>query len=512
MLEELNFRKFPNENKKVHFIMSKMNEAQKNKVKNCFDIEELFQCLDAHNSAIHPAIRKLYEKLQTLPHLPDSYSQEENKNIQEIIHFLRILRKNEMKFDWLNYLSVRSLLSKENCMKLIEMGEEEDLTTKDFQNFLYERYSINTQIIDSRRQSRGEEKKLLDVSAKQKPSVPPWIQSKLSRIRKKFYLNCDIDTATVYSLEVQRAARHFTMTPAETQKWKKRIEKTFNDVKPLVVEENNSKDVEKVPPMKDEEDNKEKISDIGVPSTRSGHAKQYAALDKSGPCRNNTSTDEEKEEKVSCEKEDDETEPQVSKSGNTVDIKHSTDEELASVSQSGNTVGETESRGQHKDFKMVDPKEEAEIILPDVPKETPGNIDHDPDEILRKRLSKLKANHKQQVGVVTRKPYFTTEPVTLPDKRKMISTATASVLPDAQKATPDQNPEPDDFFEWLDSNTIPATKPIKLDKQVGEPENTSAKLEKLVATECLPPHRIRPYTHKTLQPDVCVVHKDDIFE
>ena len=155
-----------------------------------------------------------------------------------------------MTFD---FSSVRSLISKQNCKKLLEMEEEENLSIKDYQNFLYERHSINTQIIDSRRQSRGEEKKLLDVSAKQKPSVPPWIQSKLSRIRKKFYLNCDIDTATVYSLEVQRAARHFTMTPAETQKWKKRIEKTFKDVK----QESKSKN-ENVPPAKDEEDNKEK--------------------------------------------------------------------------------------------------------------------------------------------------------------------------------------------------------------------------------------------------------------
>ena len=101
-------------------------------------------------------------------------------------------------------------------MRLLKMEEEENLTIKDYQKFLYERHSVNTQVIDWVRKSQGEEKKLLDVSAKQKTSVPPWILSKLSRIRKKFYLNCDI------------------------QKWRKRVEKTFNDVKPLVVEENNS--------------------------------------------------------------------------------------------------------------------------------------------------------------------------------------------------------------------------------------------------------------------------------
>ena len=244
------------------------------------------------------------------------------------------------------------------------MEEEENLTIEDIKKFLYERHSVNTQVIDWRRKSRGEEKKLLDVSAKQKTLVPPWILSKLSRIRKKFYLNCDIDTATVYNIEVQRAARHFTMTPAETQKWRKRVEKTFNDVKPLVVEENNSKDVENVPPIKDEEDTK-KISDIGVPSTCSRHAKQYASSDKSRPCSNKIYTHEEKEENTVCK---DFAEKNVI--GN---LKNETNHAISTKDCSIDAVVKEDSDTiiGLPDVPEKDPNTEIELILPDVPDEIP---------------------------------------------------------------------------------------------------------------------------------------------
>ena len=85
MLDELKTINFEYEDKKIFFVKQNIVGKQKSQIKeyllDCSSAGELFQCLDAHNSSIYPALRRLLEKLKKLPSLPEEEG-EENKNIQ----------------------------------------------------------------------------------------------------------------------------------------------------------------------------------------------------------------------------------------------------------------------------------------------------------------------------------------------------------------------------------------------------------------------------------------------
>ena len=57
------------------------------------------------------------------------------------------------------------------------------------------------------------------------------VKSKLSRLRKKFYLWCDEHTANKYVQEVHKYLRTFKPKRREKEKWERRIQKTCSDIK-----------------------------------------------------------------------------------------------------------------------------------------------------------------------------------------------------------------------------------------------------------------------------------------
>ena len=56
------------------------------------------------------------------------------------------------------------------------------------------------------------------------------IKSKLSRIRRKFYLHHDANTALIYEKEVRKYINKFKPKRREKQKWERRIFQTCNDI------------------------------------------------------------------------------------------------------------------------------------------------------------------------------------------------------------------------------------------------------------------------------------------
>ena len=153
--------------KKIHFIISNIVGKQKSQIKkyvlDCSIAEELFQCLDAHNSSIYPAIRRLLGKMKKLPSLPED--EKENENIRQIIHFLRVSKNNKIELPF-DFSSVYSSLSHWNCKRFLKM-KKENLDLNNIQKVLYEMQAVNVQMIDSL------EKKVSDVKslAKQKTSL-----------------------------------------------------------------------------------------------------------------------------------------------------------------------------------------------------------------------------------------------------------------------------------------------------------------------------------------------------
>ena len=124
MLDELKSIHFENEDKKIFFVNQNIVGKQKSQIKeyllDCSSADELFQCLDAHNSSIYPALQRLLEKLKKLQSLPEEEG-EENQNIQQIIHYLRIIRKNKMDlpFDFASLYANK--LSRGNCKRINNM-------------------------------------------------------------------------------------------------------------------------------------------------------------------------------------------------------------------------------------------------------------------------------------------------------------------------------------------------------------------------------------------------------
>ena len=105
MLEKLRKPHFDNEEEKVHLLKESIVGRRKSQIRRyllgCDSVSEVFQCLDVHYSHIYPAIQRFLEQLKKLSSHPNE--SQENENIQKIIHFLRIIKRNKLKLP-LNFM------------------------------------------------------------------------------------------------------------------------------------------------------------------------------------------------------------------------------------------------------------------------------------------------------------------------------------------------------------------------------------------------------------------------
>ena len=344
-----------NEEQKLFYVKKNIVGRMKSQIKDylldCFNIGELFECLDAQNSCIYEAVRNLKEDLNKLPSLPVREAQE-NKNIQKIIRFIRILRKNKMNLPFNFASDCANKLSKENCMRIIEMqNKNSDLDDiESFSKLLYDIQAVNVQMMAT------SERLSPVVTTREKTLVAPKkkiIKSKLSRIRKRFYLTRDENTAVIYQREVDRYVRNFKMTPHEQNGWKKKIEQTYNDVKPLVDKEEN--------PQDDENDENLPQEILDIPDS----------------CEEKAVREDFAEKNVVENPKDDEN---VNPMDDAV-VKEDSDENIMDPP-------DVFSNNPHIE------DEDDEFTLPNVPDEVPGELD-DKDEILHVRLKELKKFRKK---------------------------------------------------------------------------------------------------------------------
>ena len=344
-----------NEEQKLFYVKKNIVGRMKSQIKDylldCFNIGELFECLDAQNSCIYEAVRNLKEDLNKLPSLPVREAQE-NKNIQKIIHFIRILRKNKMNLPFNFASDCANKLSKENCMEIIKMqNKNSDLDDiESFSKLLYNIQAVNVQMMAT------SERLSPVVTTREKTLVAPKkkiIKSKLSRIRKRFYLTRDENTAVIYQREVDRYVRNFKMTPHEQNGWKKKIEQTYNDVKPLVDKEEN--------PQDDENDENLPQEILDIPDS----------------CEEKAVREDFAEKNVVENPKDDEN---VNPMDDAV-VKEDSDENIMDPP-------DVFSNNPHIE------DEDDEFNLPNVPDEVPGELD-DKDEILHVRLKELKKFRKK---------------------------------------------------------------------------------------------------------------------
>ena len=344
-----------NEEQKLFYVKKNIVGRMKSQIKDylldCFNIGELFECLDAQNSCIYEAVRNLKEDLNKLPPLPEGEAQE-NKNIQKIIRFIRILRKNKMNLPFNFASDCANKLSKENCMRIIEMqNKNSDLDDiESFSKLLYNIQAVNVQMMAT------SERLSPVVTTREKTLVAPKkkiIKSKLSRIRKRFYLTRDENTAVIYQREVDRYVRNFKMTPHEQNGWKKKIEQTYNDVKPLVDKEEN--------PQDDENDENLPQEILDIPDS----------------CEEKAVREDFAEKNVVENPKDDEN---VNPMDDAV-VKEDSDENIMDPP-------DVFSNNPHIE------DEDDEFTLPNVPDEVPGELD-DKDEILHVRLKELKKFRKK---------------------------------------------------------------------------------------------------------------------
>ena len=344
-----------NEEQKLFYVKKNIVGRMKSQIKDylldCFNIGELFECLDAQNSCIYEAVRNLKEDLNKLPPLPEGEAQE-NKNIQKIIRFIRILRKNKMNLPFNFASDCANKLSKENCMRIIKMqNKNSDLDDiESFSKLLYNIQAVNVQMMAT------SERLSPVVTTREKTLVAPKkkiIKSKLSRIRKRFYLTRDENTAVIYQREVDRYVRNFKMTPHEQNGWKKKIEQTYNDVKPLVDKEEN--------PQDDENDENLPQEILDIPDS----------------CEEKAVREDFAEKNVVENPKDDEN---VNPMDDAV-VKEDSDENIMDPP-------DVFSNNPHIE------DEDDEFTLPNVPDEVPGELD-DKDEILHVRLKELKKFRKK---------------------------------------------------------------------------------------------------------------------
>ena len=343
-----------NEEQKLFYVKKNIVGRMKSQIKDylldCFNIGELFECLDAQNSCIYEAVLNLKEDLNKLPSLPEGEAQE-NKNIQKIIRFIRILRKNKMNLPFNFASDCANKLSKENCMEIIKMqNKNSDLDDiESFSKLLYNIQAVNVQMMAT------SERLSPVVTTREKTLVAPKkkiIKSKLSRIRKRFYLTRDENTAVIYQREVDRYVRNFKMTPHEQNGWKKKIEQTYNDVKPLVDKEEN--------PQDDENDENLPQEILDIPDS----------------CEEKAVREDFAEKNVVENPKDENVNPM-----DDAVVKEDSDENIMDPP-------DVFSNNPHIE------DEDDEFTLPNVPDEVPGELD-DKDEILHVRLKELKKFRKK---------------------------------------------------------------------------------------------------------------------
>ena len=349
MLEKLRKPHFDNEEEKVHLLKESIVGRRKSQIRRyllgCDSVSEVFQCLDVHYSHIYPAIQRFLEQLKKLSSHPNE--SQENENIQKIIHFLRIIKRNKLKLP-LNFMfTFANKLTIENHKRILE--EEMDLNdVEKLSKVLYKMQETNVKMIVT------PGKKVPGVTDEKKKVI-----SMLSRIRKKCYdliqkgnREKSIYYAEHYRIQVLRYMKRWKITKDHEQKWFMKIEKTTKDsfqltFSPHIVgmKANNGEEKNNVV-----NDVSETVDDV--------YEENDVSNDVEEKNRSEIVVDLRDEDNPKDDDEDD----------------HATSLEECSI-----------------DVEVQEGSDENILNLPNVPDEIPGDIPHeDKDEVLHARLRVLK--------------------------------------------------------------------------------------------------------------------------
>ena len=228
---------FQTEEEKIFFVASHISCTKMiSFIKNCSSTEDMFMCLDAEAATVYEVITDMKDELNDLPTFPEDYCIE-NSNIKQLVMYIRTRRKNQfspggsyMPHDPSEFVFLyANKLSRRNAEELMRISKESD----DIEYILKFLYNIQrTNNIMQWSTDRVARKRIPIVVSKEKVMTPAKqvIKSKLSRIRKKFYLHHDEHTANEYKREVRKYLKVFKPNRKERKKWETKIQKTCNDV------------------------------------------------------------------------------------------------------------------------------------------------------------------------------------------------------------------------------------------------------------------------------------------
>jgi hypothetical protein len=246
-LIEKELQSFQTEEEQIFFVASHISCTKMiSFIKNCSSTEDMFMCLDAHASdwLAHEVLGDMKYELDNLPSLPENYHSE-TQNIQALIMYIRAYRKNgglpygprQFAYEYSKKLSER------NAKEILKIKEESD-DIEDILKFLYNIQRTNNimQWIPARKRipvvkyGPSQDGSFMQIAVSKEKAMTSaqkqvMIKSKLSRLRKKFYLRCDENTANEYVREVHKYLRIFKPKRREKEKWERKIQKTCIDIK-----------------------------------------------------------------------------------------------------------------------------------------------------------------------------------------------------------------------------------------------------------------------------------------
>ena len=277
-LIEKELQSFQTEEEQIFFVASHISCTKMiSFIKNCSSTEDMFMCLDAHASdwLAHEVLGDMKYELDNLPSLPENYHSE-TQNIQALIMYIRAYRKNgglpygprQFAYEYSKKLSER------NAKEILKIKEESD-DIEDILKFLYNIQRTNNimQWIPARKRipvvkyGPSQDGSFMQIAVSKEKAITSaqkqvMIKSKLSRLRKKFYLRCEENTANEYVREVHKYLRIFKPKRREKEKWETRIQKTCNDVIQVVSENVDMSDIATGDPIPDVPENNSESEEV----------------------------------------------------------------------------------------------------------------------------------------------------------------------------------------------------------------------------------------------------------
>ena len=250
-LIEKELQSFQTEEEQIFFVASHISCTKMiSFIKNCSSTEDMFMCLDAEAATVHEVLRDMKDELYDLPTLPEDYCIE-NSNIKQLVMYIRTRRKNQFSPGGI-YLPhdpnefaflYANKLSRRNAEELMRISKESD-DIEYILKFLYNIQRTNNimQWIPARKRipvvkyGPSQDGSFMQIAVSKEKAMTStqkqvMIKSKLSRLRKKFYLRCDENTANEYVREVHKYLRIFKPKRREKEKWERKIQKTCIDIK-----------------------------------------------------------------------------------------------------------------------------------------------------------------------------------------------------------------------------------------------------------------------------------------